>query len=280
MTEKSLFDMTGKVIIVTGSTKGMGRSTAQRLAQHGAKVVISGRTQAECDAVAAAINSDRGKECAIGIASDLLVPDTLEALVDRAVAHFGRLDGLVCNAAVLSFGKEGDVDRDEFSDVLNGNIRNNYILCHRALPHLRAAGGGSIVLIGSQGAGLKPSDSMSVYAIAKRALGQMGENLALYLGAENIRVNTVAPGFIRTEGSQPFWSDPRSLEIGSACTALNRPGEGDEIAGAVLFLLSAAGGYVTGATIPVDGGQLLMGGISNALKADTVFAGSYDRKAG
>lgn len=277
---KSLFDMTGKVVIVTGSTKGMGRSTAERLVQHGARVAISGRAQTDCDAVAAALNAAHGPGSAIGIAANLLDPDSLEALVDRTVEQFGRLDGLVCNAAILSFGREGDIDRDEFTDVLNGNIRNNYLLCHRALPHLRAAGGGSIVLIGSQGAGLKPSDSMSVYAIAKRALGQMGENLALYLGEDNIRVNTVAPGFIRTEGSQPFWSDPRSLAVGSACTALGRPGEGDEIAGAVLFLLSDAGGYVTGATIPVDGGQLLMGGISNALKADAVFAGSYDRKAG
>ena len=266
----SLFDLSGTVTIITGSTKGMGHDTARRFVQHGSKVVVSSRNQNECDVYAAELNKDAGREAAVGIAADLSDLTSLERLVDKAVKRFGRLDNLICNASAMSFGREDQVTPDEFSACLVTNIRNNYLLCKRAIPHLKKAGRGSIILV-SSAAAFRADESMGVYAISKRGLIQLMENMASYLGQDNIRVNCIIPGFIRTEASRPLWTNPQSLRAGQMASPLRRIGEGDDIAGAALFLCAASGNFTTGHCLLVEGGILTMGGIGSAVKADELL---------
>ena len=266
----TLFDLSGNVTIVTGSTKGMGRDIARRCVQHGSKVVISSRKQGECDAYAAELNAEFGGEVAIGIAADLLDVASLERLVDKSVERFGRLDNVICNAAAMSFGREDQVTPEEFSACLNGNIRNNYLLCKRAIPHLKRAGRGSIILV-SSAAAYRADEAMGVYAIAKRGLIQLMENMASYLGPDNIRVNCIIPGFIRTDASRPLYENPVTLRAGERASPLRRIGEGDDIAGAAIFLCAASGNFTTGHSLRVEGGILVMGGIGSAVKADEML---------
>ncbi len=154
-----------------------------------------------------------------------------------------------------------------------GNIRNNYLLCKRAIPHLKKAGKGSIVLLGSVSA-YRADDTMGVYCIAKRGLMQMMENMAYRLGPDKIRVNCIIPGFIRTHASRPLWTNPAVMKCSEAAIPLQRIGEGDDIAGAAIFLCSAASGYVTGLSLPVEGGILLTGGIGSVIGAGDAFAES------
>ena len=266
----TLFDLSGTVTLITGSTKGMGRDMARRFVQHGSKVVVSSRKQSECDTYAKELNSAAGDDVAVGIAADLIDVTSLERLVDGAVARFGRLDHLICNASAMSFGREDQVTPDEFSACLISNIRNNYLLCKHALPHLKQSGRGSIILV-SSAAAFRADESMGVYAISKRGLIQLMENMASYLGPDNIRVNCIIPGFIRTEASRPLWTDPRALKAGQMASPLRRIGEGDDIAGAALFLCSASGRFTTGHSLRVEGGILVMGGIGSAVKADEML---------
>jgi NAD(P)-dependent dehydrogenase (short-subunit alcohol dehydrogenase family) len=266
----TLFDLSGTVTIITGSTKGMGRDTARRFVQHGSKVAVSSRNQAECDAYAAELNAAAGRKVAVGIAADLVDVASLDRLVDRTVARFGRLDNLICNATTLSFGREDQVPPEDFTACLVGNIRNNYLLCKRAIPHLEAAGRGSIILVGSAAA-FRADESMGVYAIAKHGMIQLMQNMASYLGPHNIRVNCIIPGFIRTDSSRPLWTDPHALRAGQMASPLRRIGEGDDIAGAAIFLCAASGNFTTGHSLLVEGGILVMGGIGSAVKADELL---------
>lgn len=249
----SLFDLTGKVAVITGSSKGIGRAIAQRMAEHGAKIVVSSRKQDGCDVVTNAITAAGGiaitKTCNIGRKEEL------QALVDFAIATYGKIDILVCNAAVNPFyGPSSDIPDDAWDRVMASNIRSNHWLVNMVLPGMAARGeGGSVVIISSI-AGLRGDTRIGAYGISKAADMQLARNLACEWGPKKIRVNCIAPGLIKTDFARALWENPETAKTRHRTTPLQRIGEPDEIAGAAIFLASAAGSYTTGQTLVIDGG--------------------------
>jgi len=269
----SLFDLSGKVAVVTGATRGIGRGVVERLAEHGAKVVVSSRDRARCDEVAAELNAryGRGNEIAVGIPCDLDSLDDIERLGREASEEWGGVHILVANAAALPFmGPSADTPREMFDRILTTNQHHNFRLCQAVRASIAAQGGGSIVLIGSV-AGHTAAPTTMAYSIAKAGLAHMARCLADEFAPEGIRVNCVAPGLIRSHSSQYLWQDESLLGSITEGIPLKRIGEPDDIAGAVVFLSSTAGSYVTGATIPVDGGRLHLSppGAASAVDAAT-----------
>ncbi|MGE0385499.1 MAG: SDR family NAD(P)-dependent oxidoreductase [Gammaproteobacteria bacterium] len=251
----SLFDLTGQVAIVTGSTKGIGQAIARRMAQHGARVVISSRKADRCEAVAAEIRSEGGQ--AMAQACNVTRREDLDALVDATLAHWGRIDILVGNAAANPyFGPSIDMPESAWDHVLNSNLKSLMILCNRVLPQMAERRDGAVIFVSSVGA-YQGSDRMGVYSISKAAELQLARNLAVEWGPKGIRANCIAPGLIRTDFSRALWQNPELLQRRQALTPLQRIGDPDEIAGAAVFLASKAAGFMTGQTLVIDGGRLI-----------------------
>jgi len=247
-----LFDLTGKVAVITGASKGIGRAIAERMAEHGAKVVISSRKQDACDAVTAAITAKGGtavtKTCNIGR------KDELQALVDFTTSHWGGIDILVANAAVNPhYGPGSTVPDEAYDRIMNYNVRSNFWLCNMVFPGMAARGGGAAIIISSIG-GLRGSVNLGIYALSKAADMQLARNMAVEWGPKNIRVNCIAPGLIKTDFARALWENPELLKKRNRESPLQRIGEPDEIAGAAIFLGSKAGSFTTGQTIVIDGG--------------------------
>jgi NAD(P)-dependent dehydrogenase (short-subunit alcohol dehydrogenase family) len=256
-----LFDLRGQVALVTGSSQGIGRACAERLSEHGARVVFSSRTVADCEQRAAAANERAGEPRAIGIACDTSDPDQIRDLVRRTAEHFGRLDIVMGNAVVRGEGPSyvEKTDPAQLSHALVGNITNNLILAQAAVPHLRRQGGGSIIFNAST-AGVAALEEHLSYGVAKAGLIHLARILAVQLGPHRIRVNAVSPGVIASRGlDAPDWADGERARIVTGPTPLGRPGTPDEIAGCVVWLVSPAGAFATGQNFIVDGGQTLKG---------------------
>jgi NAD(P)-dependent dehydrogenase (short-subunit alcohol dehydrogenase family) len=248
----SLFDLTGKVAIVTGSTKGIGLAIATRMAEHGATVVISSRKRDVCETVAAGIVAKGGK--AVVIPCHIARKEELQNLIDQTVAQCGGIDILVQNAAVNPYiGPSAGMPDEAFDRVMNANIRSQVWLANMAVPHLVTRGGGSIIIISSIG-GLRGSPQLGAYAVSKAADMQLARNIAVEWGPKNIRANAIAPGLVRTDFARALWENPVLYKKRTRDTPLQRIGEPDEIAGAAIFLASAAGSFVTGQTLVIDGG--------------------------
>jgi len=253
----SLFDLTGKVALVTGSTKGIGEAIVHRLAEHGAKVVVSSRKPDACEKVAADINKERGAEVAAPIPCNINYKDQLQMLVDKTRARWGKIDVLVCNAAINPFyGSSGDIPDDAFDKIMGANIRSNHWLCHMVIPEMVERKDGSIVIVSSIG-GLRGSQVLGAYCISKAADMQLARNLAVEYGPHNVRANCIAPGLIRTDFARALWENPETLKRSTAGAPLRRIGEPDEIAGAAVFLASRAGSFTTGQVIVCDGGATI-----------------------
>jgi NAD(P)-dependent dehydrogenase (short-subunit alcohol dehydrogenase family) len=249
----SLFDLTDKCAVITGSSRGIGKAIAYRMAQHGANVVISSRKADACDATAAEIN-DAFPASAIAIPCNISHKDQLEALVDRTRDHFGRVDVLVCNAAVNPYaGPMAECPDDAFDKIMDVNIRSNHWLASMVLPEMKARRDGSIIIVSSIG-GLVGTDVLGAYAISKAADMQLARNIAVEYGPYNVRANTIAPGLVRTDFARYLWENPKTLERATSRSPLRRIGEPDEIAGAAVLLASPAGAFVTGQTVAIDGG--------------------------
>ena len=247
-----MFDLTGKVAIVTGSSKGIGRAIVEALARAGAKVVVSSRTGEACEEVASALRKD-GRE-AVAIACHMGRRDEVNALAERTRAHYGKIDILVCNAAVNPyFGPLTGLTDEAFDKVMGINVRSNLWLANLVQPEMAARRDGVIIIVSSIG-GLKGTDSLGVYAISKAADMQLARNLAVEWGPHNIRVNCIAPGLVRTDFARALWGNPKLLEATEKKTPLRRIGEPDDIAGAAVFLASRGGNWITGQTIVIDGG--------------------------
>ncbi len=252
-----LFDLAGKVALITGSSKGIGRAIAERMAEHGAKVVVSSRKADACEAVAKGI-ADRGGEAAV-IPANIGHKDQLRSLVDQTVAKWGGIDILVCNAAVNPyFGPSIDCPDDAFDRIMGSNVRSNFWLCNMVLPQMAERGGGAIIVISSI-AGLRGTATLGAYGISKAADTAIVRNLAVEWGAKNIRANCIAPGLVRTDFAKALWEDPEILRKRVKDSPLPRIGEPDEIAGAAVFLASPAGSFTTGQTFVIDGGVTIGG---------------------
>ena len=250
----NLFNLQGQVALITGSSRGIGRAIAERMAEHGAKVVISSRKQDACDEVAKAINDRHGAGTAIAPAASISNKAALQGLVDKTMATWGRIDTLVCNAASNPYyGSQLDIGDDAFRKILDNNIVANNWLVQMVAPQMRARRDGSIIIVSSIG-GLRGSTVIGAYCISKAADMQLARNLAVEYGPHNVRVNCIAPGLIRTDFARALWEDPKALAERSAETPLRRIGEPDEIAGAAVFLASPASAFMTGQVIVVDGG--------------------------
>ena len=248
----SLFDLTGKVAIVTGSTKGIGLAIASRMAEHGATVIVSSRKADVCETIAAGIREKGGK--AFVIPCHIGRKDELRNLVDQTVARCGGIDILVENAGVNPYlGPAAAMPDDAYERVMGSNVRSNWWLANMAIPHIVQRGGGSVIIISSIG-GIRGSAQLGTYAISKAADMQLARNIAVEWGPKNIRANAIAPGLIRTDFAKALWEDPTLYRKRTRDTPLQRIGEPDEIAGAAVFLASAAGSFTTGQTIVIDGG--------------------------
>jgi NAD(P)-dependent dehydrogenase (short-subunit alcohol dehydrogenase family) len=248
-----LFDLTGKTAIVTGSTKGIGKAIAERLAEHGAKVVISSRKADACAAVAAAINA-KHPGAAIAVPANISSRDDLETLVEETRKAFGHIDILVCNAASNPYyGPMSGISDEAFNKILGNNIVSNHWLIHMVAPEMKARKDGAIIVVSSIG-GLRGSGVLGAYAISKAADMQLARNLAQELSPDNIRVNCIAPGLVKTDFARALWDTKEAENRASFATPLRRLGEPDDIAGAAVFLASRAGAWMTGQTIVVDGG--------------------------
>ena len=274
----SLFDLAGNVAIVTGATRGIGRGIVERLCDHGAFVVVSSRNQMECEATARELNERfaAGNPVAIGIAADLLDIASLKSLASGTLAHFGRIDTLVCNAAILPFiGPSADTPPDIFNSIIEGNVQNTFRLIHEVLPQMRARKSGSIVIIGSV-SGVNAAVLNMAYGVSKAAQSHMAKSLAAEVVADNVRVNCIAPGLIRSQASKPLWEDPKVLDQYLSGVPMHRIGEPDDIAGGVIFLISNAGSYVTGATIAIDGGcSTIPVPPKNSVELDAVYSAAH-----
>jgi NAD(P)-dependent dehydrogenase (short-subunit alcohol dehydrogenase family) len=255
----SLFDMKGKVAVITGSTRGIGRAIAERMAEHGAKVVISSRKQDVCDQVTKEINDKFGKGTAASIAANISSKENLQHLVDESNRTFGRIDVLVCNAASNPYyGPLGGISDDQFRKILDNNIVANNWLISMVVPQMIEREDGSIIIISSIG-GLKGSTVLGAYAISKAADMQLARNLAAELGPDNIRVNTIAPGLVRTDFARALWENPDYLDKRLQTAPLRRIGEPDDIGGIAVMLAGKAGAFITGQTIIADAGVTIGG---------------------
>ncbi|MBV9695785.1 MAG: SDR family oxidoreductase [Gammaproteobacteria bacterium] len=253
----NVFSLAGKVAVVTGASRGIGRSIALQLAAQGARVVISSRKLESCEAVAAEINSAGGTAmahaCHVGHKAEL------QALVDATLARWGQIDVLVCNAAANPvFGPSAKVSDEAFEKVMHTNVYSNVWLCNMVLPAMAQRHDGAIILISSVG-GLIGSASLGAYCISKAADMQLARNLAVEWGPHNVRVNCIAPGIIRTHFSRALWADPARAAAFARMNPLRRLGEPEDVAGVAVLLASRAGNFITGQTLVVDGGGVIGG---------------------
>ncbi|WP_165185060.1 SDR family oxidoreductase [Caulobacter soli] len=253
----SLFDLTGKVAIITGSSRGIGKAIAQRMAQQGAKVVISSRKAGPCDEVAAEINAQHGEGTALSVPANIASKDDLQRLVDETKLAFGQVDICVCNAASNPYyGPLGGIADEQFRKILDNNIISNHWLIGMVAPEMRARKDGAIIIVSSIG-GLRGSVTIGAYNISKAADFQLARNLAHEFGPDNVRVNCIAPGLIKTDFAKALWDDPVTLERATSGVPLRRIGEPDELAGAAIYLASKAGSFMTGQALVVDGGATI-----------------------
>jgi NAD(P)-dependent dehydrogenase (short-subunit alcohol dehydrogenase family) len=252
-----LFDLSGKVAIVTGSSRGIGLAIAAALAEHGAKVVISSRKQDSCDEVAKAINAQHGAGTAIAIAASISSKEDLQNLVDETRKEFGRIDVLVCNAASNPYyGPMAGISDEQFRKILDNNVIANHWLISMVAPEMLERGEGSIIIVSSIG-GLTSSTMIGAYNISKAADFQLARNLAAEFGPKGVRVNCIAPGLIRTDFARALWENPDTLKLVTKGTPLRRIGEPHEIAGAAVYLASPASTFMTGQAMIVDGGSTI-----------------------
>ncbi|MGQ0659470.1 SDR family NAD(P)-dependent oxidoreductase [Sphingosinicella sp.] len=251
----SLFDLTGKVAIITGSSRGIGRAIAEAMADQGAKVVISSRKAEACAEVADAINARQGEGRAIVVPASISSKDELQRLVDETRAQLGRIDILVCNAASNPYyGPMAGISDDQFRKILDNNVIANHWLISMVAPEMIERKTGSIIIVSSIG-GLKGSAMLGAYNISKAADFQLARNLAAEFGPHQVRVNCIAPGLIKTDFAKALWENPQTLKMVTMHTPMQRIGEPHEIAGAAVFLASDASTFMTGQAIVVDGGS-------------------------
>ena len=253
---RSKFDLSGKVAIITGSSKGIGKAIAQGLAENGAKVVISSRKQAAVDEVAGEFKA-AGLE-AVGFECHIGDSEQRESLIARTMEHFGRIDILVNNAAINPYyGPLEGSDEAVFDKIMNVNVKAPWILSNLALPYMKE-NGGSIINISSV-EGITPGFGLGLYSATKAALIMLTKNQAKEWGRYGIRANVLCPGLIKTKFSEGLWTNDKLVAGFTKAIPLGRIAAPEEMAGMVMLLASDAGSYMTGGVYVADGGYLISG---------------------
>ena len=253
----SLFDLSGKSAVITGSSRGIGKAIAEAFAEQGAKVTISSRKPGPCQEVAAELNEKYGDGTAIAHPANISDKAGLQAMVDATNEAFGKIDICVCNAASNPYyGPMEGISDEQFTKILQNNVVSNHWLIQMCVPQMRERKDGSIIIVSSIG-GLRGSPIIGAYNISKAADFQLARNLAVEYGRENIRVNCIAPGLIKTDFARALWEDEANLKPALSGTPMKRIGMPMEIAGAAVFLASDAGAYMTGQKMVIDGGATI-----------------------
>ncbi|MBP7063769.1 SDR family NAD(P)-dependent oxidoreductase [Ferrovibrio sp.] len=246
------FDLSGKVAVITGSSKGIGRAAAHALAAVGAKVVISARKAEPCEVVAEEIRAKGGE--ALVLPCNISRKPEVEALIAETERAWGQVDILVCNAAINPvYGPLGNLGDEAFDKIMHANVKSSIWLANLVLPGMAKRGGGAMVIVSSI-AGIRGTPVIGGYGISKAADFALARNLAVEWGAQNIRVNCVAPGLVKTDFARALWEDEANLKQRTSTTPLRRIGEPEEIGGIVAFLASPAASFITGQVIVADGG--------------------------
>ncbi len=252
MPSKTPFDLTGQVAVITGSSRGIGKSIAEIMAGMGAKVVISSRKAEACEPVAAGIAKAGGE--ATVIPCNVSRKEDVETLVKKTLDTYGRIDCMVANAAVSPyFGPMSGMDDAMFDKLMNVNVKSTLWLANLVRPGMEAQGGGSIIIVSSI-AGIRSTGNLGGYGISKAADFGVARALAVEWGPKNIRVNCIAPGLVKTDFAKALWEDEKRLAKRLETTPLRRIGTPQDIGGIAAFLASPAGSFITGQVIVADGG--------------------------
>jgi NAD(P)-dependent dehydrogenase (short-subunit alcohol dehydrogenase family) len=254
MVTTTLFDLSGKVALLTGASKGMGKAMALALAEHGARVMLSSRKLDQCRTAAAQINTKCGAERAFAFACNAGYKDQLEGLVQATREQLGPIDIVVGNAGVNPFyGPMSKLPDEAWDKIMSTNVKANHWLAQLVAPEMVARGSGSIMITSSTGA-FAPSLTIGAYNISKLAVIGLVRNLAAELGPKGVRVNAICPGLIRTDFAQALWDTPEAEQRSREQIPLRRLGEADDLKGIAVFLASDASAYVTGQALTVCGG--------------------------
>ena len=249
-----LFDLSGKNVLITGSSKGIGKAIARHMALQGANVVISSRKGDICEQVAEEINAE-GIGRAVAIPCNISHKEQLQMLVTKTRELLGSIHSLVCNAAVNPYyGPSADISDEAFDKILGVNVRSNHWLCNLVLPEMAERQDGTIIIVSSIAA-FHGSTVLGAYGISKAADLALVRNIAVEYGPMNIRANAICPGLVKTDFARALWENPETLKMATQGSPLRRIGEPDEIAGAALLMASAAGAFMTGQVITIDGGR-------------------------
>jgi len=259
MVDTTLFDLTGKVALLTGASKGMGASMALGLAEHGAKVVVSSRKLDQCEQTAQEINDAVGEERAIAIACNIGYKEQLQAMVDETHSRLGKIDILVANAGVNPYyGSIMEIPDEAYNKIMESNVRSNLWLAKMVAPDMIESGSGSIMVTASTGA-FGPSEVLGTYNISKLADIALVRNLAAELGPKGIRVNAICPGLVKTDFAKALWDNPEGAKRANDQTPMRRLGEPDDFKGIVVYLASGASSWMTGQALTVCGGTNMWG---------------------
>ena len=254
MVSTQLFDLSGKVALLTGASKGMGRAMAAGLAEHGARVLLSSRKLDQCQAAAEEINARCGAQRAFAVACNAGYKEQLQALVEATHAKLGRIDILVGNAGVNPFyGPMSKISDEAYDKIMSTNVKANHWLVQMVAPDMVAKGSGSIMLTSSTGA-FAPSLVLGTYNISKLAVIALVRNLAAELGPNGVRVNAICPGIIKTDFAQALWDNPEAEQRANQQIPLRRFGEADDLKGLAVFLAADSSSYITGQALTVCGG--------------------------
>jgi len=255
MSKQPDFDLTRKVALITGASRGIGQAIAEAYAAAGAKVVLASRKQESLDEVAEIIRGNGGE--ALPIAAHTGDDEAVNELVAKATEAYGRIDIAVNNAATNPhFGPVMTADESHWDKILDVNVKGYFRVVKGCVPGMKARGGGKIINIASI-AGLTPQPGMGVYCVSKAAVLMLTQVLAAELAADNIQVNAIAPGFIKTKFSAAIWGNPQINEAVMKQIPQGRMAEPEELTGMALYLASAASSFTTGATMLIDGGQFI-----------------------